>query len=106
MSILDKLTSGFGHKKEVVEAQSTPLPNQSAATTTPSATQDPEAQVGTDEITAHTNDQGTDIDDEKDRPAEDAQSGVRKMQATTLAWTRMSLIAMLVSYVFSHFSSS
>lgn len=36
---------------------------------------------------------------EKETPSEDAQNGVRKMEAVTLAWSKKSLAGVLILYV-------
>lgn len=44
--------------------------------------------------------QASDSEVQKDeKPSEDAQNGVRKMEAVTLAWSKKSLAAVLILYV-------
>lgn len=110
MSLVDKLRAGLRRKERgsVEEIQTAPVEtSQAHFSSSPPKIEDPEvarANTDGDEITASpTND--IVYDDEKEKPAEDAQNGVRKMQATTLAWTKWSLAGMLVSYVFSSHAS-
>lgn len=108
MSLVDKLRAGLRRKERgsVEEVQTTPVgTSQANISSPPPVVEDPEAaraNTDADEITA-ANTNGIEYDVEKEKPAEDAQNGVRKMQATTLAWTKWSLGGMLVSYVLSLF---
>ena len=91
MLILDKLSAGFGLKKAPEDAQ-------------PASTiVDPESQMALDSIAVNNKEGVTsDVgfpDDAKVLPTVDAQRGVQKMEATTLAWTKKSLAAILILYV-------
>jgi hypothetical protein len=82
-SFLEKLRPGVGRTA-----------NDAQTTTT---TADPEIQVAMDTIPDDLNK----VDDAV--PAPDAQPGVRKIEAVTLAWTRTSLAALLGLYVLPFF---
>lgn len=61
---------------------------------------DPEIQIA-----ARNDDNGEDVDFVDDTikaevPSEDAQGGVQRMEAVTLAWSKKELLAMLLLYVF------
>ncbi|KAH8879148.1 siderophore iron transporter mirB [Thozetella sp. PMI_491] len=90
MSFVDKLRPALGRK--------TPSNSQ-----VPGIAEDLEIQtVSNRPAASHVAANGGPIDDtttnngpEKDAPSEEAQSGVRKMEAVTLAWTKKSLAAVL-----------
>lgn len=90
---LNKLHAGAGHQtSDVAQA--------------PHATEDPEVQVATDTGSpnngtgaGYTEDKSATKVEEELVPAQDAQRGVQKIEAVTLAWTKWSLAALLFKYV-------
>lgn len=87
MSILPKLLRQSG-RDEVV-----PAPTNPEIQAVPGGEVEKNGTVTCDNVPA-------DGGDEKDIvPSEDAQRGVQKIEAVTLAWTKRSLVALLVKYV-------
>lgn len=86
MPFLDKLRPAGGHELATVAA--VPNPEIQAATTAP-ANQDREAQILPDDSKNF----------EDVVPTQDAQTGVQKIEAVTLTWTKKSLAGLLILYV-------
>ncbi len=64
-----------------------------------SSVNEPEIQVVTTDTAAVTADFPDDIYLQKVTPNQDAQRGVQKIEAVTIAWSRKSLAALLIKYI-------
>lgn len=83
MSILSKLPASLGGK-----------------TTQDVAVQDPEIQMAAPNNNTRDDADLGDDTIKSEVPSEDAQGGVQRMEAVTLAWSKKELLAMLMLYVF------
>lgn len=98
MAILDRFRNLVGGKTSGADAQSPP---HSAEDRSPNAfntghpIDNKEAEMGSSDAITHAKSQ------EDTTPTEDAQLGVKKIEAVTLAWSKTALAGVLILYVFS-----
>lgn len=72
------------------------------------STDDPtivEIRANDKEASHPVNEDGASFNNDQEKPTEDAQIGVRQIEAVTLAWTRGSMFTILVLYASNPFSS-
>lgn len=94
MSVFSRFRPGFARKSTDLHDQST-MTTKDADSAEKIPGTNTEAAVGEDGVTR----------DNVDRIDEDAQRGVRQVEAVTLSWSKWSLVAIFIKFVGNHTES-
>lgn len=74
--------------------------HDSADGTTGTVDESKTAHATDDAVPNDSESQGEHSSEEDHRPAEDAQAGVREVEGVTLTWSKKSLVAVFIKYVY------